>query len=746
MRSALPLPPSAFRLRRSAFRLAAVLAIALPLFALAAAPLQLAPGSALNLTLSSAAPTGELSFTNDGTRLLALRVASTVPSAVVHLTAKAGAQFGEYGLAGELDWDFKSERAASQLFDALPQFPTTWSIALSLTGEEPCQLTVQLEDQGPAPAIRWAEATGTLLVRNAGGIQLVARHEPGTSRTHPECSGTTYEPEIAANGDSRFTLPAGYWQLIASGTPMVRETSAVLIPVSSGGETVVDWPKQQPTCEPKPLPEAAAGLVLCAATADTTTGRLLVAAPMFDSAPKPESVQVFEGGQPGEVISVEAVPTKLHVVVLFDSSFSMRKIFTQAQAAALRFVEKLPPDATVDFFDFATEVKELPASDRAGLLKAIGAMQANGSTKLYDSVIRGLEKCAAHRRSAIVLFTDGFDAQVEAPAYGSRASQAEVFAAVAKAQVPLFTIAYGEKPDEATLKRLASASHGACFRAQPDTIAGVFDQIGRLVDRDYRITYRRPGKAAACNTPVLTLVLDVSGSMDMNPSDEGCGFRIEKAKDLLRGFFRRLPAGSVVQLFTFSSEVNLAQVPTTDPSRLLRALTQVEAGGSTETLAATQAALASIEQFPSRNRYLLFITDAALAVEPEQRTAFTNALAALKKLAVRSIWIGMVGPEEQAPFENAAALSGGSFVVSPNTDALAQALAALEQTLNDPAAAGNAITVDVQIAKPGVPAAETFGGTGVFPLPSTGSTSQSAVSSLTVTTSATTPAGPLPSP
>jgi Mg-chelatase subunit ChlD len=476
-----------------------------------------------------------------------------------------------------------------------------------------------------------------------------------------------------------------------------------------------------------------ADLSVCDATADTGTGRVLVGAPMFAETPKPAAVQVIEGGQPGEVLSVEAVPARLHVVVLFDSSFSMRRIFPQAQEAALRFVEKLPPDCTVDFFDFDTQIRELPAADRTGLVAAIRKIEADGSTRLYDSILRGLAKCAAHRRSVIVVFTDGFDAQVEDPANGSRASQTEIFAAVTKARVPLYTIAYGEKPDAETLKRLAATSGGTYFRAQPDTIASVFEEIGRLVARDYRITYRRPAKVTASNTPVLTFVLDVSGSMDMDPAEEGCGYRIETAKDLLRDFFGRKPAGIIVQLFTFSNSVNLVQVPTADPERLLRALTPIEAGGGTETLAALEAARASIEKIPSRSRYLLFITDAALQIEEDQRRQFEIALAALKAQGIHSLWVGMVDAKDQAPFENAATLSGGAFVVSPSTDSLANALAALEKTLREQAAHGSPASVEVLMEETAADGAKRLhGGSGLFPLPISGATTEESVSGLTV--------------
>jgi Mg-chelatase subunit ChlD len=722
MRSVLPLRPV----------VSALFALALSGLA-AAAPQTLDPGTALELALTPAAPKTELTFANDGTHLVALRVIAAAPDTAVRFKAKAAAKFGAYGLTSDLQWDFKSERAASQLFDGLPQYPATWTIELALTGKEPRSLTVQLEDQGAAPDVRWGEATGSLLVRNTGQTRLTATPERGFTLRHPLFKGPAAAPDTTPAGDALFRLPAGYWQLVAGGGEGVRELRSTLIPVSSGGETVVDWPQMR-TLEgekSKGLTE----LVLRDATADGETGRLLVAAPMFSEAPKPEAVRIVEGGQPGQVLSVESIPAKLHVVVLFDSSFSMRKIFAQAQEAALRFVEKLPAECTVDFIDFDTKVKDLPAADRATLLDAIRALKSEGSTRLYDAIMRGLSKCAGHRRSAIVVFTDGFDAQVDDPGYGSRATPEQVFDAVAKTPVPLFTIGYGEKPDVETLKRLADASGGATFRAQPDTIADVFAQIGRLVDRDYRITYRRPAKVAASNTPVLTLVLDVSGSMDMDPKNPVCGYRIEKAKDLLRGFFGRLPAGSVVQLFTFSDNVDLVQVLTADPTRLLRALAPINAGGGTETLKAAQAALASLEKIPSHNRYLLFITDAALSVpDAAQHKKFEEVLAAFKDQGIRSLWVGMVDTKEQAPFESAARLSGGSFVVSPGTDSLAKALASLEKSLKEPGAGGNEIAVEVLIDKPDAAGAHHLhGGTGLFALPVSGFTAEHSVGCLTAT-------------
>ncbi|HQF38053.1 MAG TPA: VWA domain-containing protein [Opitutaceae bacterium] len=708
------------RFLSAALALASVIASALLVRAEPAAPATIERGRPLEFTLTPEAPELEFTFAHDASRLVGLRFASADPAAEFVLYAAAESAFGEYRIGSSLQWEYRGKRALSQLLDLLPQFPTTWRLKLTFDGDAARTFTVAVEDQGAAPAIRWAEPVGTLVVRNVGQTALTARPEPEAELSHPLFNDTEASPDLTPQGDAVFRLPAGLWTLhstpAADAKTAANSLQSALIPVSSGGETIVTWPQMR-ALEGEQL-RGLNELQLREASADGPLGRVLIAAPMFPEAPAPASVRLVEGGAPGEVVSVESVPAKLHVVVAFDSSFSMRKIFPQARAAALRFVENLPPESTVEFIDFDTKIRDLPAADRAALLAAIREIKADGSTKLYDSILRGLAKCASHRRSALVVFTDGFDGRVDDPGYGSRATEEQVFAAVKNATTPLFTIAYGEKPDEKTLQRLATDSGGAYFRAQAESVESVFDRIRGLVDRDYRITYRRPAKVAPSNTPVVTVVLDVSGSMDMDPSDPSCGHRIEPAKDLLREFFGRLPRGSVVQFITFSGDVDVVQVPTADPDRLLRALAPIVADGFTATLEATQVAHDSLAAIPSRNRYLLFITDAALAVDDDDREHFERLLAGFKQLDVRSLWVGMVEEDNKEPFVHAAALSGGEYVVSPGPESLSRALASLEQRLGQPADAAKELAVEVLIEKPdsrGEP--HLYGGNGLFPLP-----------------------------
>ena len=71
---------------------------------------------------------------------------------------------------------------------------------------------------------------------------------------------------------------------------------------------------------------------------------------------------------------------------------------------------------------------------------------------------------------------------------------------------------------------------------------------------------------------------------------------------------------------------------------MLRALAPIVADGFTATLEATQVAHDSLASIPSRNRYLLFITDAALDVGDTDRPAFEVVLAGFKSAGIRSLW------------------------------------------------------------------------------------------------------------
>ena len=72
---------------------------------------------------------------------------------------------------------------------------------------------------------------------------------------------------------------------------------------------------------------------------------------------------------------------------------------------------------------------------------------------------------------------------------------------------------------------------------------------------------------------------------------------------------------------------------------------------------------------------MLFITDAALRVDEKRNEKFAALLGRIKDKGIFSVWTGMVDQSQEKPFAEAARLSGGIHVVSPDTAAIEKAMA-----------------------------------------------------------------------
>ena len=160
--------------------------------------------------------------------------------------------------------------------------------------------------------------------------------------------------------------------------------------------------------------------------------------------PEADRMNCYEGGAAGKIISVEPLKTPLHVVVLLDSSGSMKGAMKQALAAVKTFVSLFPENAEITIVDFDTKPKKLPTGDRSALLKAIDGVKANGATCLYDSILLGINELTGKDRRALVVFTDGVDANYNDTGPGSKATKTEVMEAVEAGKTPVYTIGFGK--------------------------------------------------------------------------------------------------------------------------------------------------------------------------------------------------------------------------------------------------------------------------------------------------------------
>ncbi|MBW1722128.1 MAG: VWA domain-containing protein, partial [Deltaproteobacteria bacterium] len=567
----------------------------------------------------------------------------------------------------------------------IPQFAgrTLWT-ARWVEGEGGAEVSVSLEPGPALSPLKKGDALGGILLRNVPFGSARALPEFDGDYEYPGFTEASMEGDRTPTGEAVFWLPPGLWKLQVD--PRKQENITYLeshmIPVQAGRTTIVDWP---PSLAEAFVEEGTGRLEILKAGADEGKGVVeisLVGEERKKVVPTPENLTVTESGAEAKVLSVEPLKTPLEVTLLLDSSGSMKGQMKKALKAAARFIKGLPGDARITVIDFDTRPRRLPGKSKKDLLAALKKVRAGGATALYDSILMGLETLRGKNRPALVVFTDGVDANFNDTGPGSKATQEEVLAGVQGAGIPVFTIGFGEKSDVDTLKRIASLGGGAYYRARDlGDLEVIFDRIARNLGNQYRVVFERPRRAQIADIPVMSLVIDNSGSMDKSPENEGCDYRIEKVRQTLRSFVTKLPEDFLAQIMTFTDECTVRQVLTRDKTALIRALSLMRGEGGTDILNSVRTALLTLKAVPSSRRYLVYLTDAALRVDEEQEKEFDVLLGQLRDARIRCLWLGMVDEDKDGVFAHAADRTGGRFVISTRPEEVARVFRELASSI-----------------------------------------------------------------
>ena len=201
----------------------------------------------------------------------------------------------------------------------------------------------------------------------------------------------------------------------------------------------------------------------------------------------------------------------LSVTIVIDVSGSMKgEPLDRAKQAATEFAAQLGPNdeaALISFSDKVTPIVGL-TKDRQKLTAAIAALQANGSTALYEAAQTSAFVAGAARspRSAIVLLTDG---ENDAPA--SQATADGALTVAKTAGVPIFTVGFGATPDAGYLQQLATATQGQYHAATTGTVSTVYADLATLLRNQYVVTIHAPG-AADGKDGALQLIVFAAGT------------------------------------------------------------------------------------------------------------------------------------------------------------------------------------------------------------------------------------------
>lgn len=602
-------------------------------------------------------------------RLNAMRFVFSEDKTRLEISLAHKTEFGSTKYEVKHGFQVDSSNGLEQLFDNLPQFPGEYEITISGKG---ASCTVSLEHPAAIDPISFGEEPGELLIENAGNSSITA-HSEKINIKHPGFKDSMRRGISTPDGNMIFRLPAGYWSLERSSTP---SEIVQLIPVHSGKRTVISW-----SVIPQISIDSDAGakvnrLEIREVQSDqqgNATLRFALPAGLSRQAPILDDLKISENSRKGQIIELQESSTPLHLVLLLDSSGSMKKDMKKAIDSTIKFIEMLPENAHVEVIDFDTKPKPIKASNRDELIKAVKAIKADGATALRDSIIMGIDKLKGSVRPALVVFTDGFDFNYNDTAPGSKATEKEMIARVSESRVPVFSIGFGDGADEATLSRIADISGGAYQAANSANLDTVFASLKETVAREYLLKWTRPNRSGHGMKPVVSIVIDTSGSMSDSIEKGKPGERFEMAKFALHGMVKKLPDNTLVQIVDFDDKINITQTLTADRARMHKGIAAFKRGGGTDVTAALKASLEGLLAAPSNRRYLFFLTDAAIKQSGKEKLKFERLLDRLRDENVFSMWLGMVDDPE---FQKVADRSGGVAVISKN-------FASLQQTLDD---------------------------------------------------------------
>ncbi len=222
---------------------------------------------------------------------------------------------------------------------------------------------------------------------------------------------------------------------------------------------------------------------------------------------KPESFALKENGADREVKVTRLSSDKLDVVVVMDTSGSMRGgPIISAKASALSFVNGLPADtniALVGFGDVPTVISPF-TTDRAVVAAAIDSLAASGETSLYDAMVTAsdLLATAGGNQRSIVLLSDGGDTASKTPFDQALAALAKTGAGFTAIELTT------DESDRPALDRLAAATEGRVVAVEdPNALDATYAAIASRLSNLYELRFFSSGATRAD----LTISVDQGG-------------------------------------------------------------------------------------------------------------------------------------------------------------------------------------------------------------------------------------------
>ena len=614
-----------------------------------------------------------------------------------------------------IDYSVSVEREYGQVFtydDAMTDEGVYYWIISWYEDDMPEGMVISLEDCGKTDYVEHGEALGGIKVSTevAESISVTPTGNRFMYLEHPEVSDGRFEMDMTPDGDYLMYVPSGLWDvgIVPKGDGNLADYMTKLVPVNSGEITEVTIPLQyERLLSDEGNDNRTSGLAMekpVAAGNNASFNFTLVDSELSEVIPDEGNTTITEGGREVEILSIDRINTPPSVVILLDSSGSMKGQMEGVLEAAATFIESLPEETWVKIIDFDTEPKVLSGTSIDEALSGLNKISVGGATALYDSILEGYELLEDRSRPTLVVFTDGTDANYNDTAAGSAATLEEVLALADASRISVYTIGFGKNHDQKTLATIAEHSAGLYYSAEDDyALEEVFYAIDHKLNNSFEVTYERPKEATPSDMLMVSFVIDVSGSMFDNM--DGCGWRMDDVKTVFHDFIMDLPSDTQMQLMTFNDEIHINQSSTTDKTRILRALGELEAGGGTNILNSVEYGQTTLDMMPSTKKIMIYLTDIALEVDESDQSYFDELLMGFDDKDLNVLWIGMgMDDEEEAKigevaFSYAAELSGGSYVLSEDHETIRKAFDAVLLKTREEASEDYLASIQIDVEK-----------------------------------------------
>ena len=206
-----------------------------------------------------------------------------------------------------------------------------------------------------------------------------------------------------------------------------------------------------------------------------------------------DDLVVFEDGVEQKVETFQEATLPVSMVLVLDSSGSMRRASEQVVAAAATFVETLRPEDSLGMLTFADKVNVAHAitTNRLNTIETLGEYKAEGGTALYDALCDSLLMLKGIKgRRAVVILTDGRDEDNPGTGPGSVRTWDSVLRLLQDQDVTMFPVGLGTKIDPERLNLLATFSGGQAYFPQEVTeLAAEFERVTENLRHRYSVGY-----------------------------------------------------------------------------------------------------------------------------------------------------------------------------------------------------------------------------------------------------------------